>query len=434
MAADIDSLKKHVDEALAAGKASEAVCYLAEMVTAQPKDRHARVALAVTLGDAGNPTGALRVLRATADHLAHDGFLLPAMIVVRHGLQHAPNDPSLVSTLKRLHVRGVRAKAGQLPVPPPLASRAAPDMKSAEELLGMEEAERLAKAAEMGARFDQSGQAAAPLPMPLFGELDEESFVETVKQLHYKRVNAGAKLLVEGEQGDTLLIVASGEVDVDKGGTKLATLGPGTVLGEMALITGAPRSATVTTTKEVEYFELSRADVQTLAGSKPKIAEELVEYCRKRMVANLLRSSPLFKRFDDKTRFKLLTDFQRQGFAPGAKIIAQGDTGKGLYVLATGEVEVSVDKDGENVVVANLGPGEVFGEISLLKDQATTATVTARGRVGALFLPRDHFQAVLDEHSEVRLYLEGLSDDRVKASENMHEDGEILDADDLIIL
>src|SRR5690606_28492391 len=138
------------------------------------------------------------------------------------------------------------------------------------------------------------------------------------------------KLLVEGEQGDTLLVIAAGHVDIEIGGKALAKLGPGTVLGEMALITGAPRSASAVAHEEVEYFELSRVDVQQLATSKPKIAEELVEYCRKRLIANLLRSSPLFKQFDDATRYALIERFQRRGFQPSTALIEEGKTGEGL--------------------------------------------------------------------------------------------------------
>ena len=56
------------------------------------------------------------------------------------------------------------------------------------------------------------------------------------------------------------------------------------------------------------------------------------------------------------------------------------------------------------------------------------------GRVGLLFLPRDHFQEVLTERPEVREYLEGLSDDRIKASEDAAHTENVMDADDLIIL
>ncbi len=432
---DVAELRKEVDKALSERRPADAVCYLAELVAQSPEDRHTRAALAIALGDAGYPQGALKVLRALADRLAHQGYLLPAMIVVRFGLERAGNDASLLSTLKRLHVRGVRAKAGNLPAPPPLKTqKSAPESASASALLAIAGQERLERVTQIAADMGPAGEAAIPLPMPLFSELDEEAFLETVRRLHYKRVPNGTKLLVEGQPGDSLLVIASGHADIKKGDATIATLGPGTVLGEMALITGAPRSATAVAKGEVEIFELTRSDVEQLAGHKPQIAEELVAYCRKRLIGNLLRTSPLFKRFDEETRYLLIDRFQRNAFQAGAPIITQGQTGTGLYVIATGEVEVSVKKGEEGVVVANLGPGEVFGEIALLKDQPTSATVKARNRVGVLFLPRAEFQSVLASHPDVRTYLEGLSADRLKASQAAQDADEVLEADELIVL
>jgi CRP-like cAMP-binding protein len=294
---------------------------------------------------------------------------------------------------------------------------------------------RLERVAQMAADFGPAGDPAIPLPMPLFCELDQESFVETVKRLRYRRLAAGTRLLVEGTPGDSLVIIVSGHAVVSKGGAELATVGAGVVLGEMAIITGAPRSATVTAKEEVEVFELTRGDIEKLAVDKPRIAEELVSYARKRLISNLLRTSPLFSRFDDEARYLLLDRFTRVGFTAGTRIINQGTPGTGLYVIATGEVEVSVAKDqGDAVVVANLGPGQVFGEIALLNDQPTTATVTARGGVGALFLPRAEFSKVVAAHPTVHAYLSSLSSDRLAASREAASSAEVLDADDLIVL
>lgn len=436
MSAPSHPLRAEIDRALAAGRPAEAIAYLAELCVQHPEDRQARTALAIALGDAGHPAAALRVLRALADRLAHQGYLLPAMVVVRHGLEHAIGDPGLLATLRRLHVRGTRAKAGQLPSPPPLAPRRNPPSgATAGELLALPLPERLERVAQIATDFGPAGEPAIPLPMPLFCELEQDAFVETVQHLRYRRVPAGFELLREGEPGDSLFVLASGHVAVEKGGTALATLGPGAVLGEMALITGTPRSATAVASGEVELFELTRRDVEELARARPKIAEELVEYARKRLLGNLLRTSPLFARFDETARYLLLDRFQRQGFAPGGTIIAQGRAGTGLYVIAAGEVQVAVaSAGGEPVVVANLGPGEVFGEISLLNDQPTSATVTARDHVGVLFLPRADFQEILAAHPSVRDYLASLSADRLQASRAAADATDVSTADDLIVL
>ena len=433
MSTDVSSLRKQVDQALADKRPADAVCYLAELVATAPEDRNTRTALAIALGDAGHPAGALKVLRALSDRLAHQGFLLAAMVVVRHGLAHAPNDAGLLSTLKRLHVRGVRAKAN-LPQPPALKNKVAADSATASALMALQGAERLERATQIGTEFPPAGEAAIPLPMPLFSELDEEAFVEVVGKLRYQRLAKGARVLTEGEPGDTMLVIASGHVVVEKGGNRLAKLGPGTVLGEMALITGAPRSASASADEEVELFELARSDVESLAKAKPQIAEELITYCRKRLIGNLLQTSPLFKRFDETTRYGLVERFNRVGFQPGQHIIEEGQLGTGLFVLVTGDVQVTSKKDGSATVLANLGPGDVVGEIALLKEQPTSATVTAANRVGALFLPKADFREVLGKHKEVKDYLESLSSDRLQANENLGAAEEILDADDLIVL
>ena len=163
----LTNLRAEVDKALGAGKPEDAVCHLAEMVSIAPSDRHARLALAVALGDAGHRAGALKVMRVLADRLAHEGYLLPAMVVVRQGLERVGEDAGLLSTLRRLHVRGVRAKAGDLPIPPPLKSKRVPsEGATATALLAIEGTQRLERAAQIGSEFPTSDDAAIPLPLP----------------------------------------------------------------------------------------------------------------------------------------------------------------------------------------------------------------------------------------------------------------------------
>jgi CRP-like cAMP-binding protein len=431
-----ETLWNQASSALQAGRPADAICYLAEIINAQPADRLARLTLAGALGNAGNAAGALKIMRALAERLAHDGELLPAMVVVRHGLQYAPEDPGLLQVLQRIHIRGARVKAGNVAVPPPLRPRKAPvEAASAETLLQLSPAERLTRVAELGCEFPAAGPAAAPVPLPLFCELDTPVFVEVVKRLRYNRVAAGTPLLQEGQPGDSVLIVASGKATVTKAGTPLAQLGPAAVIGEMALITRAPRSATVTADEPVEYLELARADVRELAKVQSKVADELSAYCRSRLLQNLLRTSPLFSRFDEATRLSLLGRFATATFEAGETIIAQGQAASGLYIIASGEAEVCIANEaGEMVTVAKLGPGEVFGEISLIKNQAATAYVTARNTVGALVLANAEFYRVVAEHPEVRQYLETLTADRLKASREACEASGVVDADDIIVL
>jgi MFS family permease len=108
----------------------------------------------------------------------------------------------------------------------------------------------------------------------------------------------------------------------------------------------------------------------------------------------LLQSLPLFAPLPPVTLEQLAARLQRMAVATGTEITRQGEPGERFYIVADGEVEVSVD----GRVAATLGPGEHFGEIALLRDVPRTATVTARSDSTLLELDRDEFVSAVTGH------------------------------------
>lgn len=94
--------------------------------------------------------------------------------------------------------------------------------------------------------------------------------------------------------------------------------------------------------------------------------------------------------------------FQSRSFEFGETIFAQGDRPDGMCVLVEGTVRVLVDHDGQEITLSRLGPGEWFGETSLLDGTDRTATVRASEPVRALWLDRLVFDSLLQLHPEVR--------------------------------
>jgi CRP-like cAMP-binding protein len=92
-----------------------------------------------------------------------------------------------------------------------------------------------------------------------------------------KTVRESTSLTLEGEVGDTMFVILSGHATVHKGGRKLAELGSGDVVGELAILTKAPRNATVTTTTETEIATIGRRDVNRLIADAPGFARKLLE-------------------------------------------------------------------------------------------------------------------------------------------------------------
>jgi len=428
-------LRSAVDEKLAAGTPGEALIYLIALLEHEPDDPKVRRALAIALGDAGDPEGAIKIFCALANFQSQIGHPLAALATLRNALVHAPSDERVQRAISQLHVRAGLSEQIRQKAPPPLQTPSNREPRTPDALAQLPKAELLKEASAIGLDLPIIQEEAVPLPLPLFSALSESSFMKVVPRLVLRPVAKDTQIIREGTFGATLLVIASGHVRIERNGEEIARLGPGTVVGEMALITSTKRSATVSSIESVEYLELHRNDIAELAQETPDVADELREYCHQRLLHNLLNTSPLFKDLDPLTGLDLLEAFELQGFRAGDELIEAGSEGSGVWVIATGEVEITVKDDaGGTQSVATLGPGNVVGEISLIKGQKTTATVVANSRVGALFLPKERFEEMIGSNEEVTNYLNNLSEERLQLLRQMIPKPEMVDDNDLLLL
>lgn len=104
---------------------------------------------------------------------------------------------------------------------------------------------------------------------------------------------------------------------------------------------------------------------------------------------------PFLERLDDAARAIVLAVARPVSFARGARLVRAGEASRGAYVIREGQAEASVVlPGGERLVVAKLGPGNLFGEMALFERGTATATVAAGTNVEGWFLDRDDFRAL----------------------------------------
>ncbi len=84
----------------------------------------------------------------------------------------------------------------------------------------------------------------------------------------------------------------------------------------------------------------------------------------------------------------------RQHFEPGEVVFFQGDLGDNVYVIQSGECDVLREMDGQQSLIATLGPGDYFGEMALLNDISRNATVRVRTTMDVLLVSKDDFEAL----------------------------------------
>lgn len=266
------------------------------------------------------------------------------------------------------------------------------------------------------ASFDEYPTALHPIA--LLSTLSPTALRRVLQTVIVKRLPAGAHLIREGEPGESFFFIAGGALrvyDIDGLGRQidLARLHENAIVGEMALLSAEPRSASVEVVAEADVIELTRASLAALADELPAIAQALHEFTRERLLGNLMATSPLFRPFDRVRQRELLRQFSTHDVAPGTDIIRAGEPGRGLFVMLSGEAEVLTrDESGEEVSVATLRGREIFGEMALLSGTPTEATVRAIRPTTVLFLDREHVERIALRVPEIRRYLEGLATER----------------------
>lgn len=116
--------------------------------------------------------------------------------------------------------------------------------------------------------------------MPLFRHLDDRRIRVIAMTGTQLTVRAGERLWEKGDAGEEVLIVLAGEADVlmpsETGETSIAVLGPGEIVGEMAVLTGRPRSTAVAARTDMEVLELEGAAMLGLLREFPELALELI--------------------------------------------------------------------------------------------------------------------------------------------------------------
>lgn len=253
--------------------------------------------------------------------------------------------------------------------------------------------------------------------VPLFSDLGREAFVALTEGLVLRRFTAGELVLLEGDHGTSFFVVASGRFTVtrrDEAGqvVVLAHLGEGEFFGEMALLTGAPRAATVTADGPAEVLELPAPVLQEIAGRHPHLADSLRRFCRQRLLANAMAVSPIFRPFGKAERKAIVERFRTREVAAGEVLVQEGERSDGLYVILDGAMEVTKRSADGVALAARLNAGDLFGEMSCLRKTGAFATVTARRAGTVLRLPRADFDELVMTYPQVLELVSTLSDER----------------------
>ena len=136
-------------------------------------------------------------------------------------------------------------------------------------------------------RLGKDGKIELIRKVPLFSKLSKTGLRDVASIADELDFPAGKDLTREGERGREFFVILEGRADVTKRGKRVNELGRGDFLGEIALVTKQPRTATVTTASPVRALVITDRDFARLLRDSPQIGQGVLEALAERLAPEL---------------------------------------------------------------------------------------------------------------------------------------------------
>ncbi len=139
--------------------------------------------------------------------------------------------------------------------------------------------------------IEEGAQEPTSSVIPLFSDFTQEEFNEFTKRMIIRTMPAGTAIIKEGDRGRSVYILTRGAVKVYSTirgkNVELAALHASDFFGEIAFLTGKPRTATVETTEESDVLEVEEGDLTEMIGKSPRMREVLRKYHEQRVKSTI---------------------------------------------------------------------------------------------------------------------------------------------------
>jgi cAMP-dependent protein kinase regulator len=261
---------EHLDRYIAEEDYDRALDAVAAELKRNPRQFNLLLRKAEILSLAGNRDRAIGLYREMAAKQAREGFYGRAIALYKKVLRLDPTHEEVHAELARLINEDQQSK---LPL---------------EERLRAEDGTAVVKPAEKKTKRPEADQQAKELQASaLFSSFQAKALEEILTSTWLRAYDEGDIIVTEGEQGSSLFLIVAGEVKVFTRGERgehlpLAELGAGDFFGEVSLLTGKPRTATITAKTPVTAIELTKEDVDRISEEFTEVPEILEEFYNRR--------------------------------------------------------------------------------------------------------------------------------------------------------
>eukprot|EP00917_Polyrhabdina_sp_WS-2016_P016961 GHVP01036655.1.p1 GENE.GHVP01036655.1~~GHVP01036655.1.p1 ORF type:complete len:427 (+),score=63.21 GHVP01036655.1:71-1351(+) len=249
--------------------------------------------------------------------------------------------------------------------------------------IGMEEIEE-SKSYYKIASFQLKYLLLATSRCNIIREMEIEQQIEILKRMTPYYVLGGSTIIHQKESGEYFSIIYSGSFYVYKDGNYLTTLYPGSFFGEISLLYGEPRTATIISKTNSLIFSIHTNTFRSI----------IIKLSEKKRINRLkfLYNIPIFKELPNDVIEELIRSFSEKKYYKGEVIVKENDEGDHFFVIINGSALVTKKNSNINTKLIS---GDWFGEVALLSKSKRNATIIAESDSKCLVLGRSSFVRLL---------------------------------------
>jgi CRP-like cAMP-binding protein/thioredoxin reductase/Fe-S-cluster-containing hydrogenase component 2 len=238
--------------------------------------------------------------------------------------------------------------------------------------------------------------------IPLFAAATSEQIREMLLAVDFREYKPGERIIEQNDYTNGFLVISGGRVEVrvrseDGQERSVAELTAGNFFGEMSLISGRRRSATVIAREPTRIIEVPRKAMLKLIRIAPKV-QELVDQ------AFLIRAIQgyLFPGVSTARLGELVGRAELLSLPKDHVVFREGEPGDAFYFIRNGMVKITRSSGDRELVLSYLVAGNFFGETALLSDIPRTATVSTIFPSDLIRLSKNDFEAFMQLNPELR--------------------------------
>ncbi|HWU67727.1 MAG TPA: cyclic nucleotide-binding domain-containing protein [Stenotrophobium sp.] len=236
--------------------------------------------------------------------------------------------------------------------------------------------------------------------VPVLAPLTPLQLREFMLDSEVRTPRSGETIFALHDYTNTFFSIVEGEVEVQIDAddrSKVVRLGAGDFFGEMSLISGRRRSATVRAGRGCVLIETPRRSMNKLINSVVAVKRVVDEAFMRRAIQ--LRIAP---GVPSEMLAPLVASARIERYPAGAVLFREGDPGDSLHLIRSGSVTISRQIDGRDIVLAYVAAGQYVGEMALISKLPRAATVTAAVATESIRLEGGVFGELLAQQPELR--------------------------------